>query len=150
MVILALHPLFGVGIIIWMYKQYSYKKSRQELRGEMAKKARTSHEHSGLQIYRFALASTILGIFINARIGYFAGEGIIGLFPSGLHGWFGILGIVLLTFTINKGKLVKKQRQERVSFALNLKRHSRSSDIIMILIVFHAFLGFIYLFKLIV
>ena len=72
------------------------------------------------------------------------------VFPSALHGWFGIVGIVVLTITVRKGRLVKKQRDTGEKFTFELQRHGRASDVMMVLIVLHAFLGFIYLFQLLV
>lgn len=147
-VILLLHPVFSLIVIYWMYKQYSHRKNRRELRGEQATNAREFHERVGEKLFRSALAVITIGFVVNFSFGWVGGEGYMSVFPSALHGWFGIVGIVVLTITVRKGRLVKKQRESGQKFALELQRHGRASDVMMVLILLHAFLGFIYLFKL--
>lgn len=149
-VILLLHPLFSLIVIYWMYKQYSHRKSRRELRGQQAKDSRDYHERVGETLYRSALAVIAIGFFVNFSVGWIGGEGYQSMFPSALHGWFGVVGIAVLTITVRKGRLVKKQRESGQKFALELQRHGRASDVMMVLIILHAFLGFIYLFQLLV
>jgi hypothetical protein len=147
-IILLLHPLVALTIIYWMYKQYSYRQKRRELRGQEAKDARQSHERIGEIVYRSALAAIGLGLLANFYVGWMAGEGNWSILPSSFHGWLGFVGFGVLTVTIRKGRLVKKQRESREKFALELQRHGRASDVMMPLIFLHAFLGFIYLFQL--
>ncbi len=149
-VILLLHPIFSLIVIFWMYKQYNHRKNRRELRGQQAKDARESHERVGETLYRSALGVIAVGFIVNLSFGWVGGEGYSSVFPSALHGWFGIVGIVVLTITVRKGRLVKKQRETGEKFTLELQRHGRASDVMMVLIVLHAFLGFIYLFQLLV
>ena len=149
-VILLLHPLFSLIVIYWMYKQYGHRKNRRELRGQQAIDARESHEQVGEKLFRSALAVIAIGFIVNFSFGWIDGEGYLSLFPSALHGWFGVVGIVVLTITVRKGRLVKKQRESEQKYALELQRHGRASDVMMVLILLHAFLGFIYLFQLLV
>jgi hypothetical protein len=44
--------------------------------------------------------------------------------------------------------MVRDQREAGEKFALELQRHGRASDVIIILMLFHAFLGFLYLLQL--
>jgi|TARA_B110000881_G_C18592883_1_gene529268 hypothetical protein len=149
-VILLLHPLLSLVVIYWMYKQYSHRKNRRELRGQQAKDSRESHERVGETLFRSALAVIAIGFFVNFSVGWIGGEGYLSVIPSALHGWFGVVGIAVLTITVRKGRLVKKQRESGQKFALELQRHGRASDVMMVLIVLHAFLGFVYLFQLLV
>ena len=134
-VIIFIHPLLAVGLIYWMYKQYQYRTKRLEHRGEMKDKLRTQHEKSGVLIYRSALVFVTLGLITNICIGLTSGEGAISFLPSSLHGWFGIIGIILLTILINSGKTVKNLRESRKSFVLELKKHGRASDLIMAMLM---------------
>ena len=149
-VIIFIHPLLAIGILYWMYKQYQYRSKRLELRGMAAKKYRDKHEKSGVLIYRSVLVVVTIGFITNSSIGFAGGEGYYSLFPSSLHGWFGIMGIILLTIIVNTGKTVKAHRESRKPFGLELQRHGRASDLVMILLVLHAFIGFIYLFQLLI
>ena len=149
-VIIFIHPLFAIGILYWMYKQYQYRSKRLELRGRAAIKYREKHEKSGVLIYRSVLVVITIGFITNSSIGFASGEGYYSLFPSSLHGWFGIMGLILLTITVNTGKTVKAHRESDKSFSFELQKHGRASDIVMILLALHAFIGFIYLFQLLI
>ena len=149
-VIIFIHPLLAIGIIYCMYKQYMYRSKRLEFRGMAAKKFREKHEKSGILIYRSVLVVVTIGIITNSSIGFSSGEGYYSFFPSSLHGWFGLMGIILLTIMVNTGKTVKSHRESGKTFGFELKRHSRASDLVMILLALHAFIGFIYLFQLLV
>ncbi len=149
-VIIFIHPLFAIGILFWMYKQYQYRSKRLELRGIEAKKYRENHEKSGVLIFRSVLVVITIGFITNSGIGFASGEGYYSLFPSSLHGWFGIMGLILLTILVNSGKTVKALRESSKAFGFELQRHGRASDLVMILLVLHAFIGFIYLFQLLV
>tara|TARA_B100001750_G_C15496656_1_gene594619 strand:- start:541 stop:945 length:405 start_codon:yes stop_codon:yes gene_type:complete len=131
-----------------MYCQYQYRKKRLELRGDMAENYREKHEKSGVLIYRSALVVVTIGLITNFSIGFSSGEGYLSILPSSLHGWFGIIGIILLSILVNTGKKVKKLRESRKTFGLELKKHGRASDLIMAMLMLHAFLGFIYFFQL--
>lgn len=147
--ILILHPVFALIVIGLMLKQYRYRKRRLELRGKAAKEERTRHEELGELTYILAISVVVVGFFANTLNGLAAGESVTAVVPSHLHGWFGILGLILLTILVRKGRLTKAQREAGESFSLERERHGRASDIIVILMVIHAFLGFIYLFQLV-
>ena len=91
----------------------------------------------------------VVGFLANTLNGLADGESATAVVASHLHGWFGILGLILLTILVRKGRLTKAQREAGESFSLERERHGRASDIIVILMVIHAFLGFIYLFQLV-
>ena len=148
--IILIHPLLAICILYWMNKQYQYRNKRLELRGEAADNYRNQHEKSGRLLYRSALIVVTLGFISNFIIGYTVGDSYFSLLPSSLHGWFGIIGIVLLTFIVRSGKIVKSNRESGKAFVYELQRHGRASDLVMILLVLHAFIGFIYLFQLLV
>lgn len=132
-----------------IFSQYGHRKRRLSLRGDAAKSALQKHQSRGLLAYRFAVGVTILGLATNFFLGYRSGEGFHALFPSGLHGWFGLLGLWVLTFVVNKGKRVGDGRERNESVGAMQKQHGKASDIMMVLIALHAFLGFIYLFNLV-
>ncbi len=147
--ILILHPVFALIVIGFMLKQYRYRKRRLELRGKEAKEERTRHEELGERTYILAISVVVVGFLANTLNGLADGESATAIIPSHLHGWFGILGLILLTILVRKGRLTKAQREAGESFSLERERHGRASDIIVILMVIHAFLGFIYLFQLV-
>ena len=145
--ILVAHPIAALGVIALMIHQYRYRKRRKEMRGEEAKDERTAHEEAGEKAYILAISVVALGLAINMATD-FSEQGIIAVLPSHVHGWFGIMGLILFTILVRKGRLAKAQREAGDSFSLEMQRHGRAADIIVILMVVHAFLGFLYLFQL--
>ncbi|MBC8437743.1 MAG: hypothetical protein H8D82_00560 [Euryarchaeota archaeon] len=146
-IVLAAHPFLAVFVIYSIYTQYGHKKRRRELRGEVAMNAVKVHQKKGVIIYRLAVGVTLIGITVNTLLGVQNNEGILSILPSTPHGVFGLIGIILLTYTVKRGKDIQTAREKKMSSAQVLKQHGRASDILMLLIAIHAFLGFIYLFQ---
>jgi len=149
-IIIMIHPLLAIGILFWMHKQYQYRNKRLELRDQVAYNYRAQHEKSGRRIHRSALIVTIIGFISNFIVGFSENNNYSSLFPSSLHGWFGIIGIILLSYIVRSGKIVKSNRESGKAFTYELQKHGRASDLVMMLLILHAFLGFIYLFQLLV
>lgn len=145
--ILLAHPIAALGVIALMIHQYRYRKRRKEMRGEEAKDERTAHEEAGEKVHILAISVVALGLAINMATD-FGEQGFIAVLPSHVHGWFGIMGVILLTILVRKGRLAKAQREVGDSFSLEVQRHGRAADIIVILMIIHAFIGFLYLFQL--
>jgi len=145
--IVLLHP-FAASFTIWfILRQYGYRKKRKEVRGEEAKSVRENHERAGELAVKLAIGVVLGGLVINALLDY-ENEGVMALFPSHVHGWFGLMGLTLFLFLARKGRETKRLREAGESFSMEMRRHSRAADVIILLMVIHAFLGFIYLFKL--
>ena len=139
----------GRGGLAYM-QQFDMQRVDSLIIGDEAQKYRENHEKSGVLIFRSVLVVITIGFITNSGIGFASGEGYYSLFPSSLHGWFGIMGLILLTILVNSGKTVKALRESSKAFGFELQRHGRASDLVMILLVLHAFIGFIYLFQLLV
>ena len=71
------------------------------------------------------------------------------LMPGHFHGWVGLLGLVLMTYLWSLGRKTSATKRAGESFAKVKQLHGRLSDVMMGLIVIHAFLGFLYLIQLI-
>jgi protein-S-isoprenylcysteine O-methyltransferase Ste14 len=145
--ILVAHPVAALFVIALMVHQYRYRKRRKEMRGQEAKDERVAHEEAGEKAYILVISVVALGLAINFGTD-FKEQGLIAVLPSHVHGWFGIMGLILMTILVRKGRLAKAQREAGDSFALEVQRHGRAADIIVILMAVHAFLGFLYLFQL--
>ena len=68
------------------------------------------------------------------------------LIPNHFHGWAGLLGLGLMIYLRRLGIKASKNREAGKSFSKISKFHGRVSDIMIYLIMIHAFLGFLYLF----
>ena len=147
--ILLLHPLAALVVIYLMYDQHRWRKQRLELRGEERLEARAAHEQRGERLFQAAVAVVIIGFSVSLFRGISAGETLFwALLPNHPHGFFGPLGLGMFAFLRRKGQLVRDQRESGEKFALELQRHGRAGDVIIILMLFHAFLGFLYLLQL--
>lgn len=147
--ILLLHPLAALAVIYLMYDQHRWRKQRLELRGEERLAARAGHEQRGERLFQAAVAVVLLGFAVSLFRGLSAGETLFwALLPNHYHGFLGPLALGLFAFLRRKGQMVRDQREAGEKFALELQRHGRASDVIIILMLFHAFLGFLYLLQL--
>jgi len=132
-IILLLHPITACLIIAWMWWQYGWKEKSRTLKGEDRIEYLKRHEKNGEKILIFATLSVLLAF--TAR--YYTG---IGLMPESLHGFTGPIGITLLWIMTRWGKRARRDKIART-------KHGRTADLLIILMIFHSFLGFLYIFK---
>ena len=153
MIILLLHPIAALAVIVWMVRQHRWRQRGRLLKGEERQIAVQSHEKNGERIYIIAWLLVIGGFLANI-ISYFRSSGhlsIDAILPTGaggLHAGGGLIGMSLLTILWRKGRATKKLRDTGEPWASEKQRHGRASDVIMILIAIHAFLGFLWLIQL--
>lgn len=131
-VILLLHPITAVAILAWMWWQYGWKKKSRELEGVSRAEERERHEKVGERI----LLAAIISVMIAFAARWYTG---LGLIPGSLHGFTGPLGITLLWITARWGRNSRTDRIQRT-------KHGRAADLLIALMVFHSFLGFLYIF----
>jgi hypothetical protein len=67
------------------------------------------------------------------------------LIPNHYHGWAGILALVLMTTLWYLGRKTSSLRREGLNSVKTRDLHGRMSDVMAILVIIHAFLGFLYL-----
>ena len=132
-VILLLHPITAVAILAWMWWQYGWKRKSRELKGESRREEIERHERVGERILQAAILSVLIAFAASGYTG-------LGLVPGSLHGFTGPLGITLLWITARWGR---KSRKDRVTKA----KHGRAADLLIALMFFHSFLGFLYIFS---
>ncbi len=132
-IILLLHPITAVAILSWMWWQYGWKKKSRELKGVSRREELERHEKIGERILQAAIVSVLIAF--TAR--WYTG---LGLLPGSLHGFTGPIGITLLWITARWGRNSRKDRLQRT-------KHGRAADLLIVLMVFHSFLGFLYIFE---
>ena len=133
-----------------MVRQHRWRQRSSLLKGDLRKKAVHSHEKDGQRIYVLAWLLVIGGFIANAthRMRTEVVELPHALLPTGaggLHAGGGILGLILLTYLWQKGRKIKQLREKGEPWSVEKNHHGRASDAIMLLIVIHAFLGFLWL-----
>lgn len=150
LVIVLLHPIAALGMLWWLLKQHDWKKWSKSLKGEQRKTALDSHETWGNRIFPSLCAVITLAFLANAWRGYSLGTGV-GTFlvPTSFHGATGLLGSVLLYFTWRWGRATAAKRDAGETWNATKTKHGRAADFIIILGFIHAFIGFLYIFKVI-
>ena len=66
----------------------------------------------------------------------------LGLLPGSLHGFTGPLGIILLWIMARWGRNARRDKLQKA-------KHGRAADLLIALMVFHSFLGFLYIFDIV-
>jgi len=146
--IILLHPLAALTVIWSFLNQRKWRQLSTQLKGSDRQRAVENHEKSGNKLF-FKVVGVISLAFISKAI-YFRiinGEIILSnLTPNHFHGWVGILGLLFMIYLRKLGIQSSKNRERGLSFAKVSNLHGRVSDIMVYLIMIHAFLGFLYLF----
>ena len=132
-VILLLHPITAIAILAWMWWQYGWKRKSTELKGMTRREELERHERVGELILQAAILSVLIAFLARWYTG-------LGLIPGSLHGFTGPIGITLLWITARWGR---KSRKDSVTKT----KHGRAADLLIALMFFHSFLGFLNIFS---
>lgn len=131
-IILLLHPITAAAILGWIWWQYGWKRKSRELKGVSRQEELERHEKVGERILQAAILSVLIAFFAR----YYTG---LGLLPGSLHGFTGPIGITLLWIMARWGRKSRRDKLQRA-------KHGRAADLLIALMVFHSFLGFLYIF----
>lgn len=145
---LLAHPLLASALVIWVWRQYAWRKKSHELKGEERSVHLAQHERNGERLL-WATGGVILVAFLGRAISgwYNEGDVLSNLFPQSLHGFMGPVGFGLMVYLTRLGREAKSNREAGESFAVPKLKHGRAADLIVYLVFIHAFLGFIYTFE---
>ena len=149
--ILLLHPIAALLVIREFILQRDWRKKSSELKGEERASELRRHEIRGERLFRLVIAVIVLAFLVRLVSASLSGEdvGYDDLMPGHLHGWGGLLGLLLMTYLWVLGRRASSRKAAGESFARTKDLHGRLSDVMMGLIIIHAFLGFLYLLQLI-
>ncbi len=139
------HPLAAIFLIWLFFRQRRWRQLSLNLRGENRIVAVANHEAMGDRLAIASIAIVALAFASNAARGLIDhGDPSHYLIPS-FHGLTGILGLALMLYLWRLGRNVKKNKSTGEGFARIKELHGKVSDLIGMLVVIHAFLGFLYL-----
>jgi len=149
--VLLLHPFAALLVIREFVRQRDWRKQSVALKGVERVAALGRHEAEGERLFRLVIAVISLAFLSHIASAFLAGEdlGIATLLPGHFHGWVGLLGLGLMTYLWSLGRKTSAKKAAGESFARVKDLHGRLSDVMMGLILIHAFLGFLYLLQLI-
>ncbi len=153
MAILMAHPSLALALI-WMFmRQRSWRRQRVNLRDDERITAISTHESSGNRIMAYLLIVIATAFIARMTDAFLLGQDndeVLGqLVPGHYHGWAGILALLLMITLWNLGRKTSSLRREGESNARMKDLHGRLGDVMAILVVIHAFLGFLYLLQII-
>ena len=147
-VIMLIHPLLAVILVTWLIRQYGWRKRGMVLRGEERKASLKRHQKHGEYILWAGIILALIAFLARAVSGYIEkGDVTSDLLPQSLHGYTGPIGLILLWLVVRYGKHTASSREEGENFSTQRMKHGRAADLVMILVMFHSFLGFIYTFQ---
>ncbi len=143
-VVLA-HPMAAV-LLIWMFfRQRRWRQQASVLKGEERRNAVSGHESKGDKIAIASVGIVLLAFASNAARGLIDhGDATSYLAPS-FHGLTGLMGLMMMLYLWRLGRRTKEKRQSGEGFSRTKEMHGKISDLLGILVVIHAFLGFLYL-----
>ena len=146
--VLLLHPIAALPLI-WMFvRQRRWRQQSLLLRG--AERAASLEDH---QVTGDRMMAAVIGVIALAFGAHIARASLDGLeattylIPGHFHGWAGLLGLLFMITLWRMGRKTRDLKSEGKSFTRSKEFHGRISDVMVMLVVIHAFLGFLYLLK---
>ncbi len=146
--ILLLHPIAALALI-WMFvRQRRWREQNILLKGAERKQALADHEATGEWMVRATFA--VIGLAFVAQIARASIDGFEWsryIVPDHFHGWVGFLGLFLMLTLRKHGRATRKLKDAGEPFARSKQMHGKISDVMLLLVIIHAFLGFLYLLR---
>ena len=118
------------------------------LRGEDRELVLAEHEATGEWMVR--ATAGIIGLAVAAQIASARIDEVEltkYIIPDHFHGWVGFLGLFLMLILRKHGRATRSLKESGESFARSKQMHGKISDVMLLLVIIHAFLGFLYLLK---
>ena len=149
-IIMQIHPLLAVILVIWLVRQYGWRKRGMALRGEERKESLKRHQKHGEFILWAGISLDLIAFIARAISGYIEqGDATSDLLPQSVHGYTCPIGLILLWLVVRYGRETVSSKENGEKFSAQRMKHGRAADLVMVLIMFHSFLGFIYTFQVI-
>lgn len=144
--IILAHPI-AASILIWaFYKQHGWVPNLGFQNREDREKAISEHESMGDRIALAALAVVVIAFISNVFRGLIdENDPTSYLLPGHFHGWAGLIGLAMMGALWRLGRKTSEARESGEKFARIKEAHEKLSDLILMLVAIHAFLGFLYL-----
>ena len=139
------HPLPALLLIWLFFRQKAWREQSSLMRGEQRNTALVEHESMGNRIVIASVGIVGLAFVSNAARGIIDHGDASSYMVPGFHGATGLIGLTMMIYVWNLGRKTKSQKDSGKRFARTKEVHGRISDVVGMLALFHAFLGFLYL-----
>ncbi|MEE2624852.1 MAG: hypothetical protein VYD50_01200 [Candidatus Thermoplasmatota archaeon] len=144
--IVLVHPIAALTVIWLFFRQHGWRDTSIKLRGDARRLALNNHESMGDKIALATVVVVALAFSSKTVRGILDNEDATSyLLPGHFHGWAGLIGLVMMLILWRLGRKVRDEKTSGHTFARSKEIHGKFSDLIAILVVIHAFLGFLYL-----
>lgn len=145
--ILLLHPFAALLVIRIFMKQREWRAASRQLKGAERAESLTHHESTGTRVLLMVIGLIALAFAAKATTAILGGESlsIEILEPGHFHGWVGLLGLTLMIYLWRLGSRTRDLKSAGERFVKTRDLHGRVADAMAVLVVIHAFLGFLYL-----
>ena len=148
-VIILLHPIAAL-VLIWTFmKQRKWRQDKNFLKEQKYQSSFEKHRLNGDRLMLGTIFVILLAVVAEITRAWFDKVAIFTyIIPNNFHASGGLLGLLLMG---NLWKLGHSSNNKRKldSFSKTRDLHGRLSDVMSILIIIHAFLGFLYLLQII-
>ena len=149
-VIMLIHPVLATIFVLWLVRQYGWRKKGMTLRGDERKQALARHQRHGEWLLWAGISLALVAFVARAISGIIVNDDWTSdLLPQSLHGFTGPVGLVLLWLVVRRGRKTAELIEQNESFTVERTKHGRASDLMMALVMIHSFLGLIYTFQVI-
>ncbi len=151
--ILMAHPILSIMLIWAFMRQRSWRREKTYLTQNEKAVAIREHEKTGNRIMGYLLL--VIAVAFASRIidSIIRGDELTDaskqLMPGHYHGWAGILALLLMSNLWYLGRKTSRSRDDSDTFSRTRNLHGRLGDVMAILVIIHAFLGFLYLLQII-
>ena len=143
-VVLA-HPLAAIFLIWMFFRQRRWRQQSSVLKGEERRDSVYDHESKGDKIAIASIGIVLLAFASNAARGVIDHGDATSYLVPGFHGLTGLMGLTMMLYLWRLGRRTKEKRESGEGFARTKEMHGKISDLLGILVIIHAFLGFLYL-----
>ena len=145
-IIILVHPLAALSLIWLFYGQRRWRHDTRRLEKDGLRASVERHESMGDRITLATLCIVALAFGSNAIRGLIdANDATSYLLPGHFHGWTGLMGLMMMLVLWRLGRKTRNAKTAGESFARERELHGKFSELMAVLAVIHAFLGFLYL-----
>ena len=149
-IVMLIHPILATIFIFWLVRQYGWRKKGMTLQGDERKVALARHRRHGERLLWAGICLAMIAFVARAISGVLINDDWTSdLLPQNIHGFSGPLGLILLWIVVRRGRSAAEPDDRDESFTIKRKKHGRAADMVMALVMIHAFLGLIYTFQVI-
>lgn len=149
-VIMLIHPILATVFVLWLVRQYGWRKKGMSLRGDDRKQALARHQRHGEWLLWSGICLALVAFIARAISGMIVdSDWTSDILPQNVHGFTGPIGLILLWLVVRHGRRTAELKEQNESFTVERTKHGRASDLMMALVMIHSFLGLIYTFQVI-